>query len=82
MWLDMVRGHWGGVENRNHWRRDACIGEDGSRTRNPTLLINIALIRSAVLRVLNEAHPFQSLPALQEAYAANPSMALRLIKAN
>jgi hypothetical protein len=48
----------------------------------PLLLINIALIRSAVLRVLNEAHPFQSLPALQEAYAANPSMALRLIKAN
>ena len=45
-------------------------------------LSSMALIRSAVLRVLNEECPFQSLPALQEAYAANPSMALRLIKAN
>jgi hypothetical protein len=37
-WLDKVRGHWGGVKNRNHGRRDACMGEDGARTRNPTLL--------------------------------------------
>ena len=20
---ELIRGHWGGVENRNHWRRDA-----------------------------------------------------------
>jgi predicted transposase YbfD/YdcC len=81
-WLDLVRGHWGGVEIRNHWRRDACMGEDRSRTRNPNILINMALIRSAVLRVLNDAHPGQSLPALREAYAANPSLALSLIKAH
>ena len=37
-WLGLIRGHWGGVENRNHWRRDALMGEDGSRSRNATLL--------------------------------------------
>jgi hypothetical protein len=77
----MVRGRWGGVENRNHWQRDDCMGEDGSRTRNPTLLHGPHSERR-VASVLNEEHPFQSLPTLQEAYAANPSMALPLIKAN
>jgi hypothetical protein len=60
----MVRGHWGGVENRNHRRGDACVGEDGSRTRNPTLLHGPHSERR-VASALNEAHPFQSLPALQ-----------------
>ncbi len=32
-WQALVRGHWGGVEIRNHWRRDALWGEDDSRTR-------------------------------------------------
>jgi hypothetical protein len=27
-WIALVRGHWGGVENRNHWRRDALQGEE------------------------------------------------------
>lgn len=22
-WHELIRGHWGGVENRNHWRKDA-----------------------------------------------------------
>jgi len=47
--LALIRGHWGGVEIRNHWRRDALMGEDGSRSRNPNLLANMALIRSALL---------------------------------
>jgi hypothetical protein len=46
-WLELTRGHWAGVENRNHWRRDACLGEDLTRSRNPNLLINLALIRNA-----------------------------------
>ncbi|MCC5022910.1 MAG: ISAs1 family transposase [Candidatus Synoicihabitans palmerolidicus] len=32
--LALIRGHWGGVEISNHWRRDACWREDHSRTRN------------------------------------------------
>jgi hypothetical protein len=46
-WLELTRGHWAGVENRNHWRRDARLGEDLTRSRNPNLLINLALIRNA-----------------------------------
>jgi hypothetical protein len=38
-----VHGHWAGVENRNHWRRDACLGEDRTRSRNANVLINLAL---------------------------------------
>ena len=51
-WLDLIRGHWGGVEVRNHWRRDALLGEDDSRSRNANLLANVALIRSAILGLL------------------------------
>ena len=40
--LALVRGHWGGVEIRNHWRRDAVWGEDRSRTRHPGVLASLA----------------------------------------
>jgi hypothetical protein len=32
--LALVRGHWAGVDVRNHWRRDVIFGEDGSRSRS------------------------------------------------
>lgn len=64
-WLNLIRGHWAGVENRNHWRRDALMGEDRSRSRNPNLLANLALIRNVLLAVLEklESH---SLPETRE----------------
>ena len=79
-WLGLVRGHWAGVENRNHWRRDACLGEDGTRSRNPQVLINVALLRSATLLLLNQGYPGRRLPELNEAFAANPALAWRLIR--
>ena len=63
-WLGLIRGHWGGVEVRNHWRRDAVLGEDGSRSRNASLLANVALLRNALLGLLAEHHPDQPLPEL------------------
>ena len=45
-WHGLIRGHWAGVENRNHWRRDALFGEDRSRSRNTRLLTNLALLRN------------------------------------
>ena len=30
-WLQLICGHWAGVEIRNHWRRDVLMGEDRSR---------------------------------------------------
>lgn len=76
-WLQLIRGHWGGVENRNHWRRDALMGEDRSRSRNPNLLANLALIRNALLPILSEQD--QSLPQLRENLTSRPDRCLALL---
>jgi predicted transposase YbfD/YdcC len=78
-WHGLIRGHWAGVEIRNHWRRDALWGEDDSRTRKPTALANLALIRSALLARLGEQHPGASLPPLMETFANDPGAAFALI---
>lgn len=78
-WLDLIRGHWGGVENRNHWRRDALMGEDRSRSRNANLLANVALIRNALLQILSEHTQEQSLPKLREHLHSRPGQCLALI---
>jgi predicted transposase YbfD/YdcC len=78
-WLALIRGHWGGVENRNHWRRDALMGEDRSRSRNATLLANIALIRNALLAVLSEHIHEQSLPEFRESLASHPARCMALL---
>jgi hypothetical protein len=43
------------------------------------VLINLALVRSATLRLLNRFYPDRRLPDLNEAFALNPSLSLRLI---
>jgi len=78
-WLDLIRGHWGGVEVRNHWRRDALMGEDGSRSRHSWLLANVALIRNAMLQVLSDALAEQSLPQLRESLHSHPGRCLALL---
>jgi predicted transposase YbfD/YdcC len=80
-WLDLIRGHWGGVEIRNHWRRDVLMGEDGSRSRNAHLLANLALLRSALLPILSEHLHGQSLPEFREGIRARPSRCLAIIAA-
>ena len=79
-WGELIRGHWGGVENKNHWRKDAIWGEDGTRSRNPNLVGNLALIRNALLKIVADLHDqYSSLPALTEALRADESEAYRLI---
>lgn len=78
-WLKLIGGHWGGVEVRNHWRRDAVMGEDASRSRNPTLLANVALIRSALLALLAQHHPDEPLPQLREQLHSRPARCLNLL---
>jgi hypothetical protein len=75
-WIGLKRGHWGGVENRNHWRRDALWGEDDTRSRDPHLVANLAFVRSAVFCLLNQHFPDRSHSELREAFAANTSVAL------
>lgn len=79
-WLGLICGHWGGVEIRNHWRRDVLMGEDRSRSRNPNLLANLALIRSALLYGLAEHFEGRSQPEICEHLRLNPDNCWRLIK--
>ena len=80
-WLAFIRGHWAGVEVRNHWRRDVLFGEDGSRTRNPNALANMALIRNALCAVLAEHFPETPGPQILEQLNQNTAQCLRVVGA-
>ena len=79
-WHALVRGHWGGVEIRNHWRRDAIWGEDRSRTRHPSALANLALLRNALLALVPLHFGDTSLPEIHEELHSKPAACLRLIR--
>jgi hypothetical protein len=78
-WLSLIRGHWAGVENRNHWRRDALLGEDRSRSRNPKLLANLALIRNVLLSVLEGSMNTRSLPETRELLQRRSALCLKVL---
>lgn len=78
-WLQLICGHWAGVEIRNHWRRDVLMGEDRSRSRNPNLLANLAIIRSALLCLLAEQFEGRSQPEIRESIHLNPDNCWKLI---
>ena len=80
-WLALIRGHWAGVEVRNHWQRDGLFGEDGSRSRNPNLLANMALIRNALLAILAEHCPQTPGPVIIEQLDRNTNQSLRILGA-
>lgn len=79
-WIALSRSHWAGVENRNHWRRDASLGEDRTRLHNARALMNLALLRSVNLRLLASDGSDDWLPAKKERLAAHPASALALIR--
>jgi predicted transposase YbfD/YdcC len=78
-WLALIREHWGGVEIRNHWRRDALMGEDRSRSRHPNLLANMALLRSALLTVVADHFDGRSWPQIREQLNSHPNQSLNLL---
>lgn len=79
-WLRLIKGHWAGVEIRNHWRRDALMGEDRSRSRNANLLANLAIIRSALLYGLAEQFEARSQPEIHETFHLNTHRCWTFIK--
>jgi hypothetical protein len=80
-WVALIRNHWGGVENRNHWRKDACWGEDRTRSRNRNIVGALALLRNALLAlVVEHLDTYGSMPAFFDACQHQPSFALRLIR--
>lgn len=79
-WHRLIRGHWAGVENRNHWSKDAVWREDDTRSRNANLVGNLALLRNALLSIVaEERDAYGSLPALTEAMQADRSLPFSLI---
>jgi predicted transposase YbfD/YdcC len=78
-WLDAIRGHWAGVENRLHWRKDACLFEDKTRSRNPNIVGNLMLLRNATLALFAHQLSHPSLPAFTEAVAADSRLAYALL---
>ena len=78
-WLGLMRGHWGGVEIRHHWRRDAVMGEDRSRSRHPRLLANLALLRRTLPGLMAEHFPERPLPEIREHLHSRPTQCLRLL---
>lgn len=80
-WLTHIRGHWGGIESRNHWRKDACLLEDKTRSRNPTIVATLAMLRNVVLFFFNEQQIHSTLTGFVEAVAADSKMAYSMLKA-
>lgn len=78
--MALIRGHWGGIEIRNHWRKDACLLEDKTRSRNPNIVAAFAMIRNLVLFFLNEQQVHSTLTGFVEAAAADPSKPYAMIK--
>jgi predicted transposase YbfD/YdcC len=80
-WIGIIRNHWGGVENRNHWRKDACWREDHTRSRNRNIVGALALLRNALLAIVaDHQDTYESVPVFSEACEHSPSFALRSLK--
>jgi hypothetical protein len=81
-WLNLIRGHWGGIEIRNHWRKDACLFEDKTRSRNPNIVASLALLRNCLFHFLDTDSETHNLNAFTEAIAADAGKAFRMIMRN
>jgi predicted transposase YbfD/YdcC len=80
-WLALIRGHWGGIEIRNHWRKDACLFEDKTRSRNPTIVGTLAMLRNLALFFLYEQSVHSTITGFVEANAADQRRVFSMIKA-
>ncbi len=78
-WQSLVRGHWAGVEIRNHWRRDHLWREDRSRTNKANALANLALLRNALLTLTPVHYPKVPLKQVFELLHSDPAACLRVI---
>lgn len=78
--ITAVRGHWGGVEIRTHWRKDHVLREDATRSRNPNIAGALALLRNATLTIALRRFPDEPLPAVIERLAEDKAQTIRLLQ--
>lgn len=76
-WAKLVRDHWG-IEARNHGRRDACLFEDKTRSRNANIVANFCIARAALL-CFNAQTATGNVNAFAEECRDDKGMALGLI---
>ena len=48
---DIIRGHWGAIENGTHYRRDVSLGEDACRIANRKGAHAMATLRNLAIGV-------------------------------
>lgn len=77
---NLIRGHWGGSESRNHWVRDALFEEDRTRSKNLNLNGNLATLRCALIALKSRLAPQLSWPELMEQSSLNPSIPIRMVQ--
>ena len=82
-WLQTIRDHWGGCEIRNHWRKDACLFEDKTRSRNPHIVAHHMLLRNLALHIFSHHGALcENLNQFVEEVAACPPQAFCLIRSS
>lgn len=78
--LQLLREHWH-IENRNHWRRDASLGEDACKVASPRAALTLALLNNAVLFLLDRTGHRNARTAIRT-FNASPERALLLLCRN
>jgi hypothetical protein len=75
----LIRGHWGGCEIRNHGTRDVQWEEDKTRSGNWALNASLAILRVALISVKFRQHVTLSWPRIFEQCAHSTVSAMSLI---
>ena len=75
----LIRGHWGGCEIRNHWVRDALFEEDATRSKNLNLNGNLAVLRCAVIALKARHASHISWPTIFELSGLKPAIPYNLV---
>jgi len=65
---------------RNHWRKDACLLEDKTRSRNPALLGPLAMLRNTFLFMHKEHDVHKTLPGFVEDIAADGNKSFSMMR--
>lgn len=79
---ELIRGHWGGCEIRNHWVRDAIFEEDATRSKNKNLNGNLAVLRGALVALKSRLAPAKSWPFIRELSGMKTSLPYNMICKN
>lgn len=79
---ELIRGHWGGCEIRNHWVRDALFEEDATRSKNLNLNGNLAVLRGCLIALKAALAPGKTWPFVRELASMKISLPYNMICKN